>query len=77
MLMKKCCLQDCYREPVDKEFHCHDSVGYSEDVVAWRKLMSAAILCFIFMVSQEHIFFKKDNSKILFFIYLYHFMYVI
>ncbi|XP_018570418.1 zinc transporter 2 [Anoplophora glabripennis] len=45
-------INDCYREPVNTEFHCHDSVGYIEDVIAWRKLMSASILCFIFMAAE-------------------------
>ncbi|KAJ8924462.1 hypothetical protein NQ315_007259 [Exocentrus adspersus] len=45
-------INDCYREPGDKEFHCHDSVGYTEDVIAWRKLMLASILCFVFMGAE-------------------------
>nr|CAH7718068.1 unnamed protein product [Callosobruchus chinensis] len=45
-------INDCYREPVNRDFHCHDSLSTSEDGSAWKKLLSAAGFCFLFMVAE-------------------------
>nr|CAI5849833.1 unnamed protein product [Callosobruchus analis] len=44
--------QDCYRDPVNRDFHCHDSLSTSEDGSAWKKLLSAAGFCLLFMVAE-------------------------
>ncbi|KAJ8963095.1 hypothetical protein NQ318_018559 [Aromia moschata] len=44
--------EDCYREPVEKEFHCHNSVVTSHDPNVWKKLVLASILCSIFMIAE-------------------------
>ncbi|XP_057665927.1 proton-coupled zinc antiporter SLC30A2-like isoform X1 [Diorhabda carinulata] len=36
----------------DSEFHCHRILRSSEDVTAWKKLSSAAILCAVFMLAE-------------------------
>nr|CAI5849832.1 unnamed protein product [Callosobruchus analis] len=45
-------INDCYRDPVNRDFHCHDSLSTSEDGSAWKKLLSAAGFCLLFMVAE-------------------------
>lgn len=43
-------LKDCYRGPI-VDYHCHDILTLRDDRKAWKKLVAATCLCFIFMVS--------------------------
>jgi hypothetical protein len=46
-------INDCY-QPND-EFHCHSFLVQNEDHKAWRKLLVASVLCFLFMVTRTNI----------------------
>ncbi|CAH1169908.1 unnamed protein product [Phaedon cochleariae] len=45
-------IMDIYRESTETDFHCHDTLGASEDVTAWKKLCAAAAFCFMFMMAE-------------------------
>ncbi|CAH1970799.1 unnamed protein product [Acanthoscelides obtectus] len=45
-------IMDCYREPVHTDFHCHDSLSSSHDGSAWKKLLTAAGFCLLFMIAE-------------------------
>ncbi|XP_019871085.1 zinc transporter 2 isoform X2 [Aethina tumida] len=44
-------MDDCYRGPI-VDYHCHDILTLRDDRKAWKKLVAATCLCFIFMVAE-------------------------
>ncbi|KAJ8980161.1 hypothetical protein NQ317_002806 [Molorchus minor] len=43
---------DCYSEPSDSDFHCHQSLVTTGDSKAWKKLVVATVLCTLFMIAE-------------------------
>ncbi|CAH0550050.1 unnamed protein product [Brassicogethes aeneus] len=44
-------INDCYPGPI-MEYHCHDIISIRDDRKAWKKILAATFLCFIFMVAE-------------------------
>ncbi|KAJ3648740.1 hypothetical protein Zmor_020519 [Zophobas morio] len=43
-------INECYQST--DEFHCHSILIHNDDNRAWRKLLIASVLCFLFMVTE-------------------------